>query len=144
MKLISFVKISKAQSNRIRLLLFVIVLISAVSVKFHPLNLINYFFPGALRNDSSCIMLNLFSIPCPFCGMSRSFKEFVSMNLSGSFYYNPSSVFVFLFLGLLFLSIFVLSLFNYKILFRFNNKTLLLLILVILTIWTINILYGHI
>lgn len=144
MSIVSFEKISGLQSRRIRYVLIAVLAVSLVFVYFHPLNLINYFFPGMLRSDSSCIMLNVTGLPCPFCGMSRSFKELMAFNISGSFYYNPGSVFVFAFIGISCLSIFVLSIFNYRIRFRSNMKTLMLFFVVLSIIWILNILFGHI
>lgn len=144
MKFVSVEKISPYRSKRIRLILLGSVLLSILFVYFHPLNLINYFFPGLMRSDSSCIMLNITGLPCPFCGMSRSFKELMSFNLSGSFYYNPSAIFVIAFMGIFFLCIFALSLFNYGLKFKFTGKTFLVLMSVILIVWIINVFFGHI
>lgn len=143
MSFFSFEKISELQSRRIRYILIAVIGVSILFVFFHPLNLINYYFPGVMRSDSSCIMLNLTGLRCPFCGMSRSFKELIDFDIAGSFYYNPSSVIVFAFIGTLCLSIFVLSIFNYKVKFDFNKKTFILFLMVIAIIWVLNILFGH-
>ncbi|HMS65984.1 MAG TPA: DUF2752 domain-containing protein, partial [Ignavibacteria bacterium] len=98
---------------------------------------------GLFRPDSSCITLNVFGIPCPFCGMSRAFREFMNFNFKESIYYNPSSVVFFLFMSVLILSVLILSFFNYKISLHFNRKTLLLFIIVIASVWLLNIFFGH-
>jgi len=143
LKFISFEKISRQESRKVLLILFGTIAVSFISVIFYPLDLLNKVFPGLFREDSSCIMLNVFNIPCPFCGMSRAFAELLNLNFAKSFYYNPSSVFFFAFLGLLFTAIFVLSLFNYKMKFNFNKKTLFAFIFVTIIIWFLNIFFGH-
>ncbi|MBK9331503.1 MAG: DUF2752 domain-containing protein [Ignavibacteria bacterium] len=95
------------------------------------------------NRDSSCILLNITGIPCIFCGLTRSFEELVSFNLVNSFYYNPSSVFIFTFLAVLSLSIFILSLYNYKIRLVSGKKTFIAITLVIVTVWIMNIIFGH-
>lgn len=140
---ISFHKITDNDARKIRLMLLGTLALSLITVKFYPLDLLSHYFPGLFRQDSSCITLNVLEIPCPFCGMSRAFKEFMNLNFSGSIYYNPSSVLFFVFLGIFFLSIFVLSLYKYKISFHFNRKTLLAFIIVISVVWILNIYFGH-
>ncbi len=143
MKLISIKEISAAESKKIRLILAGTVALSFLTAKFYPLNILNYFFPGLFREDSSCILLNLTGLPCPFCGMSRAFSEFLKLNFLKSIYYNPASVIFFTFSGMFCLAIFVLSFYNYKFSVSFNRKTLFAFIAVILVIWLLNIFYGH-
>lgn len=143
MNFLTLKKISSGEAWKIRGLLFGFILFGFLSTKYYPLDLLRNHYPGIFRYDSSCIMLNVSGIPCPFCGMSHAFSEFVRLNFSKSLYYNPSSVIFFSFLGIICLSIFVLSLFNYKVTVTFNKRTFLILMLVILVIWILNICFGH-
>jgi len=143
LNLISYEKISKIESRRIRYLLISIAAVSLIFVFYHPLNLINHFFPGLMRSESSCIMLNLTGLRCPFCGMSRSFKELLKLNFAGSFYYNPVSIFVIAFIGSLFFVLFVLSFYDIKIKFNFDKKTLIIFSVVMVIVWILNLMFGH-
>ncbi len=143
MKFISLRKISPEESGKIRLILFASIALSLLAAKYYPLDMLNHFFPGLFRADSSCIMLNLAGIPCPFCGMSRAFSGFIQMDFSKSMFYNPSSVLFFTFSGIFCFVIFALSFFNYKISLNFNRFTLSVFLILLLTVWILNIYFGH-
>ena len=131
------------ESTKTRLYLLVVIFFVVITTYLSPLKLIRYFYPEMFNRDSSCILLNITGIPCIFCGLTRSFEELVSFNLVNSFYYNPSSVFIFTFLAVLSLSIFILSLYNYKIRLVSGKKTFIAITLVIVTVWIMNIIFGH-
>ncbi len=142
----SFARIQKITSKEARIIrgiLFCLIAFAFLATIFYPFDLVRYFFPGQFTFESSCIILNLFGMPCPFCGMSHALAEYLRFNFTKSNYYNPSSVVFFTFLGLLSLFIFVLSLFNHKFSVSFNKKTLIIFISVLLTIWILNIYFGH-
>ena len=143
MRFLTLKKISSAEAWKVRAILFGFIVFGLLSSIFYPLDLIRNFSPGFFRDESSCIMLNVFGIPCPFCGMSHAFAEFIKFNFAKSIYYNPSSVIFFSFLGITCFSIFVLSLFNYKISVTFGKKTFIAAMLVLSVIWILNILFGH-
>lgn len=143
MRFLTIEKISLKEARNIRWILLGFFCFGLITVIFYPLDLLKLIFPSVFRNESACIMLNVFGIPCPFCGMSHAFYEFINLNLVKSVYYNPSSVIFFSFLGIFSLSIFVLSLFKYKLSFNFNSKTLLASILILMVIWILNIFWGH-
>lgn len=143
MRFLTLEKVSLKEARNIRWILLGFFCFGLISVVFYPLDLFKLIFPSVFRNESACIMLNVFGIPCPFCGMSHAFFEFINLNFVKSVYYNPSSVIFFSFLGIFSLSIFVLSLYNYKLSLKFNRKTLLASILVLLIIWILNIFFGH-
>lgn len=143
MRFLTLEKVSLKEARNIRWILLGFFCFGLITVIFYPLDLLKLIFPSVFRNESACIMLNVFGIPCPFCGMSHAFYEFINLNFIKSVYYNPSSVIFFSFLGIFSLSIFVLSLFKYKLSFNFNSKTLLASILVLLVIWILNIFFGH-
>ncbi len=143
MKFISLRKTSPEESGRIRLILIASIFLILLTAKYYPLDLLSHFFPGLFREDSSCIMLNVTGLPCPFCGMSRAFEEFIHLNFSKSIFYNPGSVFFFTFSAIFCLAIFVLSFFNYKFSIKFNRFTLSVFLILLMTLWILNIYSGH-
>ncbi|MDZ4712252.1 MAG: DUF2752 domain-containing protein [bacterium] len=143
MSFISVEKISSAEAWKIRAILTGILLFGLIISIYYPYNILRFFFPDFFTNNSSCIMLNAFGIPCPFCGMSHALFEMFRFNFKESFYHNPSSVIFFPFLAIISLSIFMLSIFNYKISVRFSRKILFISVLIFLIIWILNIFFGH-
>lgn len=143
MNFVRIQKISYKEAWIVRGILFCIIAFAFFSTIFYPFDVIRYFFPQQFTFESSCIILNVFGIPCPFCGMSHALAEYLNFNFYGSTYYNPSSVVFFTFLGLVCLFIFILSLFNYKISVSFNKMTLTIFISILLTIWILNVYFGH-
>lgn len=143
MKLLPLEKISVTDARNIRITILILVLVGFITIEFSSFSLFRKFFPEVFKTDSPCLMYNVTEIPCPLCGMSRSFNEIIRLNFSRAIYYNPSSVIFFTFSGVLCLGIFVLSFFRYKIKFSFNKKTLLIFFLVIVTAWILNIKFGH-
>ncbi len=143
MKFLTIKKICSGESRKIRLLLAAFLLFTVLTVKFYPYDILMKFFPEYFRNESTCITLNIFGIPCPFCGMSHAFYEFINFNFMKSIYYNPSSVIFFSFSAIVCLSIFVLSLFNYKISLSFDRRALLISGIILIVFWVLNILFGH-
>lgn len=141
--MITVEKISPEESDKLRFILFGFIAAATASVWFTPTDLIAELFPEVFKYESSCIMLNVAGIPCPFCGMSRAWNEFTRFNFESSIYHNPSSVVFFIFSGTTVALIFVLSLFNYRIKLPGSGKTLMILSAVLLIIWILNILYGH-
>ena len=143
MRFLTLEKVSLREARNIRWILLGFFCFGLISVVFYPLDLLKLIFPSVFRNESACIMLNVFGIPCPFCGMSHAFYEFLDLNFSKSIYYNPSSVIFFSFLGMISLSIFILSFFNYKPSVKFNKTTLVIFIMLLLTMWILNVKFGH-
>lgn len=76
--------------------------------------------------------------------MGRTLKDFVVLDFSNIFYYNPTAIFIFIFALLIILFIIVLAIFNYKL--SLTNKLLKMWyipVLILILIWVLNILYGH-
>jgi hypothetical protein len=136
-------KITRTESDRLRFILFGFIAVTLVSIFFTPSDLVAELFPDLFKYESSCIMLNVAGIPCPFCGMSRAWKEFTKMNFTTAIHHNPSSIAFFIISGVTISGIFVLSLFNYRIRVKSTWKTFLMLTAVLMIIWILNILYGH-
>lgn len=143
MKFLTIKKTGPSEARKIRFILAGFLLFTVLSVKFYPYDIFMKFFPEYFTNESTCLMLNIFGIPCPFCGMSHAFYEFINFNFAKSIYYNPFSVIFFSFSAIICLSIFVLSLFNYKISVSFNRKSLMISGIILIFFWVLNIFYGH-
>ncbi len=142
----SFILIKKTTSREIWKIWGIFFGISAfglLTTTYYPYDIVRYFFPEYFVEKSSCLMLNIFGISCPFCGMSHAFNEYIHFNFMRSMYFNPASVVFFTFLGFVSLSILLLGLFNYKISVSFNRKFLLISLLSLSVIWILNILFGH-
>lgn len=144
MSFISLKKISTHEAWKIRLILFLTIIFSLLITIFYPFNIFRYFLPEYFNKESSCVFYTFSGIPCAFCGMSHSLYELAHLNFERSIYYNPSSVIFLPFLAVTGLSIFVLSIFKYKISVNFDKKFLIISILILLLIWMLNIFYGHI
>lgn len=131
------------ESGRIRFWIAAIVGLSALSLWVSPSSLLAEIFPDLFTYESSCIMLNLTGIPCPFCGMSRALGEFTSLNFAKSTYYNPSSVPFFILCTAAVLAVAFLSSINYRFSVSDKRKTFYVVIAVVIVMWGLNILYGH-
>lgn len=111
-----------------------------------PLEIIQNFFEGnnlLKRQESTCIMLNIAGIPCPLCGMTRSYNEFSEFDYSGGMYFNPLSIVVFPLVALVLSVIFLASLLNYKITILNNKLFWGSVFFLILVVWVVNIFWGH-
>lgn len=93
--------------------------------------------------ESSCLMLNIFGIPCAFCGMSRSLLGFFIPDIDRIFYFNPTAIIFYPILGITTATIIILS-FKNKKLVPVNQKMFnWVMISLFIIIWIMNILYGH-
>lgn len=143
MNFFSIEKISTAEAWKIRGIIFGVIIFGLIIVTMYPMNILHIMFPDTFAENSACIMINFFGIPCPFCGMSHAFHELIKLNFSKSISYNPSSVIFLPFLGLLTLSIFVLSLFNRKIQLHLSKTALWVMLGILVIIWILNVLFGN-
>lgn len=95
-------------------------------------------------NSNGCPMLTLAKIPCPLCGMGRSFWSIVSLDFGKSIYYNPSSFFFFPFTGIILGGIFLPAIFGYRV--KLTERALGLWYVfagVVVVMWVVNIFLGH-
>lgn len=116
--------------------------ISFIAITFSPFE---YLFKYLGYKDSNgCPLLTFAGVPCPMCGMGRSLWTIIEPGPHNVFYYNPSALFLFILSAIIIASIFILSLFRYKIKF---GKSLLKLwyipVLLLIVVWAVNIFYGH-
>lgn len=140
------VKTTGKEAWKIRGITLGIIILGLLTVSFSILNLVREAlrFTGMYGNyESACIMLNIFGIPCAFCGLSRSFAALINFDLKTAIYFNPASLFIYP-LGFIIISlIIVLSFFNYKVEITRKKPFLYAVITVFIIMWLINILYGH-
>jgi hypothetical protein len=144
--LISLKKISSTDAWKIRGIVAGFAGFIWLSWQYSPVKILHRIFPDFFifrGKETSCVLLNITGIPCPFCGMSRSLDSLLIGNFAGVFYFNPSSVIFFTFITVVCLIIFILSIFNKKIVFDNSRRISLIIIALILLIWVSNILFGH-
>lgn len=67
---------------------------------------------------SICWSYNIFRIPCPGCGLTRSVVSFFHLDFQGAFFYNPFGIVIALIFALLAISAFNWPLANLLIRFR--------------------------
>lgn len=98
------------------------------------------------RSDTICLFKNITGLPCPGCGMTHAFFDFIRLDFKAAYYHNAFSV---LFYSVFFLMIFAELLFKIsknKYLISWiqkNKKTIIILAAIISGInWSIN-LYRH-
>ena len=139
-------KISSQKAWKIRFIVLGIILFGFVVMTITPLEIIQNFFEGnnlLERQESTCIMLNIAGIPCPLCGMTRSYAEFREYDITGGMYFNPLSIVVFPIIALVLSVIFLASLLNYKIKILNNKLFWGSVFSLILVVWVANIIWGH-
>jgi hypothetical protein len=96
-----------------------------------------------IANRNGCSMLTFTGIPCPVCGMGRSFSCLTDFNIAGAFHYNPSGPVVYLFGGLAIIYILILSFKNKMVVLTDYSKRLWVIpILLIVIIWVLNVVFG--
>ena len=93
-----------------------------------------------LFKNVPCPFKKIFHIPCPFCGMTRSYKALTKLDIQKSIHYNI------LFLPTLMILIVINSIFIYEIVknkkilhFKINKKKIIIVIVLMITsmIWGI-------
>jgi hypothetical protein len=144
--LFRLVKITDREAWKIRGIVLVVIVLGLLNVTFPVLNLLRDVlgFTGMYGDyESACIVLNVFGIPCTFCGLSRSFAALTNLDFRTAIYFNPVSIVIYP-LGFIVISfIIILSFFNYKIEIIRKKTFLCVVITMFILMWLINILYGH-
>ena len=89
-----------------------------------------------------CIFKKIFHIPCPSCGMTRSFISIINLNFKKAIYYNILSIPLFITLLIIFITIIIDLIYQKKysnIIIKLitNNYTIIIILLTIN--WIINI-----
>jgi len=88
-----------------------------------------------------CLFQKIFGIPCPGCGMIRSFIAFSQLDIVSSWEYNPVGIFIVLFVFIQIpLRIFALMFRNIEGLIRLLSKILSNLIVIsLLLVWIVKV-----
>lgn len=140
-----YFSVENASAKEKRIILFTLLLtalLGVISVYFSPTE--KLFNLLHIPTINGCPLLTLTNIPCPFCGMGRSFSCLTDFKIERSFYYNPMGLIFYLVSGTIFGIIFILAIFNKKIVFKSAARKLWYLpVLFIIVMWVLNILYGH-
>ena len=140
-----FFSIEKASPKEKRKIILALVLIAAVGITgiyFSPAEKI--FQVLNVPTINGCPLLTFTDIPCPFCGMGRSFSSLTDLKIAQSFYYNPMGLIFYVISASIFGIVLVLSIFNRKIVLKKRAKELWYMpVLFITLMWVLNILYGH-
>ncbi len=141
-KYLEFQKCDPKTARRIQLWIIGIAVLTLVLITYSPLE---YLFKYLGYKDSNgCPLLTLTGVPCPMCGMGRSFWALIMLNFNDAFYYNPSGAIVYLISGLIILAIFIKSFFNYRL--KLKNPLLKLWyvpVVLLVVVWVLNIVLGH-
>ncbi|MEW5692504.1 MAG: DUF2752 domain-containing protein [Candidatus Hydrogenedentota bacterium] len=95
-----------------------------------------------------CPFKTITSLPCPSCGMTRSFEQFINLNFISAFLYNPLFFFIYLFIVLFIVYSLIVLLFKLPRI-RIVNITaqdskiiLSLFVVLIFAIWIYLIIMG--
>lgn len=141
-KFFSIESCARKESWRIRITILLLLVFSFLQTYFNPYQLLFDYY--GIQSSNGCPLLTLTGVPCPMCGMGRSLESIIHFHIGESFYYNPSGLFFLLFTGLAIAFVFVLSLQNKTIKFTKSARALWYIPLILLiTIWLLNITLGH-
>ena len=142
-KYIQILPASEAESRDTLILVIILILLGLLNVYFAPIKL---FLNDVLGVESinGCPLLTFTGVPCPFCGTGRVFDSVLSMNILGSFYYNPLGLIFYITLGFVFALSIVLALTKKKIVITKSGYRLWFIPVGFFVImWILNILFGH-
>ena len=99
-----------------------------------------------LNNKIPCIFKSIFQIPCPFCGLTRAFKELFKLNISKALFYNILSIPLFIFFIYWFI-LFIKDIIkkenkSFDIISNLFSKYYLIIIILVIISWILNIIHG--
>ena len=141
-KYFTFEKCSIRARLKILLWLFVLTGLFILFTIYSPTEYLFHYL--GYEETNGCILLTLAGVPCPMCGLGRSFPALLELNIGRMIYYNPSSVVFYAAAILLFMAVLVSSIAGYKIVV---HKPLLKLwyiaVLILMVVWILNIVLGN-
>ena len=92
--------------------------------------------------DIDCVFKSIFHIPCPGCGLTRSFREIFKRHILNSFNYNilgfPLFILIIIIILLLIIDFIKRKDYTYRLLTYFSKHYIIIIILLIIS-WIINI-----
>jgi len=93
-----------------------------------------------------CAFKNIFNIPCPFCGLTRSFREIFKLNIPKAIYYNILSIpllILFIYSIIVIIKDFIKKENKFfDIISNLFSKYLFIIIILIIIAWILNIIHG--
>ena len=133
---------SKKEARYIQFVILFFIIFSLLNIYFNPYKYIFELFH--VHSANGCPLLTFTGVPCPMCGMGRVFSCLTDFHISQSFYYNPLGLLFYLILGVITVTVFILSFKNKKIRFtKAGMKLWYIPVTFLIIIWILNILYGH-
>jgi len=141
-KYFSFEKCNIRTRLRILLWLFVLTGLFILLTIYSPTEILFHYL--GYEKTNGCILLTIAGIPCPMCGMGRSFPALLELNIGRMIYYNPSSVVFYAAAILLFMTVLVSSIAGYKVVVHKPLFKLWYVVIIILAaVWILNIVLGN-
>jgi hypothetical protein len=129
-------------SRKIRFWIILIVSLSGLFILFSPMEYLFTYF--GYEQNNGCSLLTLTGIPCPACGLGRTFVALVTLDLKHLFFYNPAGPFFYLISGSIIISLFLLSFLNKTIVLKPALLRLWWLpVLLLFIVWILNIRFGN-
>ena len=144
MRLIGVKKATAKEAVKIQLTLIISFAVVFIYSYLAPFKYVIKFFSGNYSQSiNGCPILYVFGIPCPMCGMTRSLYALIDLDFARSMYYNPSSVVFYTFLVAAIISIFTLSIFQYRFYIINHKAVIFIFVFSLAAMWLLNIFYGH-
>lgn len=141
-KYFSVLPSTKKEARKIQFIIFLILAFLFINVYLAPYKHIFEHFH--IYSPNGCPLLTFTGVPCPMCGMGRSFSCLTDLYIGQSFYYNPSGLIFYIVFGYITVTVLVLSFRKKKIVLNEPAYKLWYIPVILLVImWVLNILYGH-
>jgi len=97
-----------------------------------------------IHSVNGCPLYTLTGIPCPFCGMGRTFSAIIGLHFLEALFYNPLGILFYAISGFIGSYVVILAFSGRKIVIAVPARKLWYLpVLFIIIMWVMNILYGH-
>jgi hypothetical protein len=141
-KFFSVEKCSPKASRKIQFTVLGFFVLSFLLILYSPLVYLFEFL--GFKDSNGCTLYTFTGVPCPACGMGRSMEAIFTFDTAHMFYYNPSAPVLYAIALLLFILIFGLSIFNYRIkISPAAYKLWYIPVILLLIVWALNMLWGH-
>lgn len=105
--------------------------------KMNIFNIIILIFISIPLLSMGCLMKEVIGIPCPGCGLTRAWINFLKGNITEAFYYNPLFLFIPILIGL----ILVRLICHNERYIKFLNKGIIVIIISFIVIYIIRMIY---
>ena len=96
-----------------------------------------------IANRNGCPMLTFTAVPCPFCGLGRSFSCLTDFNFAGAFGYNPSGPVIYILGSFVIIYLLILSFKSKMVVLTDLTKRLWVVPIILLAgMWVLNVVFG--